>query len=45
MPELPIGKRLNVLRLYFQGLAYDEIAHTATVAKGTVTNVVDRGGR
>ncbi len=41
MPELSMRKRLNVVRLYFQGLSYEEIVTRAGVAKGTVVNVIN----
>ena len=40
MPELSMRKRLNVVRLYFQGLSYEEIVTRAGGAKGTVVNVI-----
>lgn len=45
MPELSMQKRLGVVRRYFDGLSYEEIAREeiarkAGVAKGTVANVI-----
>jgi transposase len=40
MERLTVKKRLAVIRLYFSGLSYDEIARKCGVAKGTVANVV-----
>ena len=40
MPELTMQKRLSVVRHYFDGLSYGEIARKAGVAKGTVANVI-----
>jgi len=36
MKQLSLKKKLLVLRLYFEGLSYDEIAVRADVSKGTV---------
>ena len=41
MPQLPIRKRLNIVRLYWQGSSYGEIAQTATVGKGTVSKSLE----
>ncbi len=41
MPELSMRKRLNVVRLYFQGLSYEAIVTRAGVAKGSVVNVIN----
>jgi predicted nucleic acid-binding Zn-ribbon protein len=40
MERLTPKKRLTVVRLYFSGLSYDEIAAKCGVSKGTVANVV-----
>ncbi|GAI97746.1 unnamed protein product, partial [marine sediment metagenome] len=40
MEKLSLKKNLFVIRLYFEGLSYDEIAAKAGVGKGTVTNVI-----
>jgi len=40
MKELSEKKRLEIIVLFLKGLAYDEIAVKAGVAKGTVANVV-----
>jgi len=40
MEKLSLKKKLFVIRLYFEGLSYDEIAAKAGVGKGTVTNVI-----
>jgi transposase len=40
MERLTAKKRLAVVRLYFSGLSYDEIAAKCGVSKGTVANVV-----
>ena len=40
MPELSMQRRLGVVRFYFEGLPYGEIAHRAGVAKGTVANII-----
>ncbi len=41
MAELSMGKRLGVVRFYFEGLSYEEIARRAGVAKGSVVNVLN----
>ena len=40
MERLTAKKKLAVVRLYFSGLSYDEIAARSRVSKGTVANVV-----
>ena len=40
MPALTMQKRLSVVRHYFDGLSYEEIARKSGVAKGTVANVI-----
>jgi predicted nucleic acid-binding Zn-ribbon protein len=40
MERLTAKKKLAVVRLYFSGLSYDEIAAKSGVSKGTVANVV-----
>jgi transposase len=40
MERLTAKKKLTVIRLYFSGLPYDEIAAKCGVSKGTVANVV-----
>jgi transposase len=40
MERLTTKKKLAVVRLYFSGLSYDEIAAKCGVSKGTVANVV-----
>ncbi len=40
MEKLSLKKKLFVIRLYFEGLSYDEIAAKAGVGKGTVANVI-----
>ncbi len=40
MEKLSLKKKLLVIRLYFEGLSYDEIAVKAGVGKGTVGNVI-----
>jgi transposase len=40
MERLTAKKRLAVVRFYFSGLSYDEIAAKTGVSKGTVANVV-----
>jgi transposase len=40
MERLTPKKKLTVVRLYFSGLSYDEIAAKCGVSKGTVANVV-----
>lgn len=40
MERLTAKKRLAIVRLYFSGLSYDEIADRSGVSKGTVANVV-----
>jgi len=40
MEKLSLKKKLFVIRLYFEGLSYDEIAAKAGIGKGTVANVI-----
>ena len=40
MEKLSIRKQLNIIRLYFSGLSYREIAAKAGVSVGAVTNVI-----
>jgi len=40
MKQLSLKKKPLVLRLYFEGLSYDEIAVRADVSKGTVGHSV-----
>jgi predicted nucleic acid-binding Zn-ribbon protein len=40
MERLTAKKKLTVIKLYFSGLSYDEIAGKCVVSKGTVANVV-----
>ena len=40
MKQLSLRKKLLVLRLYFEGLSYDEIAVRAGIGKGTVANII-----
>jgi predicted nucleic acid-binding Zn-ribbon protein len=40
MERLTAKKKLTVIRLYFSGLSYDEIAAKCSISKGTVANVV-----
>jgi len=39
--EIPIDRKLEVVKLYFEGLAYDDIAEKIGVAKGSVAAVVE----
>ena len=45
--EIPPSERLEVVKLYFEGLPYDDIARKAGVAKGSVAAIVEelRKGR
>ncbi|MGC8849487.1 MAG: coiled-coil domain-containing protein, partial [Candidatus Bathyarchaeia archaeon] len=40
MREIPVEKRMEVLKLYFIGYSYDKIVEVAGVAKGSVVNIV-----
>ncbi len=40
MEKLSLKKKLLVIKLYFEGLSYDEIAAKAGVGKGSVANVI-----
>jgi len=40
MEKLTAKKKLTVVRLYFSGLSYDEIAAKGGVSKGTVANII-----
>jgi len=37
---IPAKKRMEVLKLYFEGLSYDEISKAARISKGSVVNIV-----
>jgi len=39
--EIPLSKRLEVVKLYFEGLSYDEIVKRTGVAKGTVAAIIE----
>jgi len=39
--EIPLSKRLEVVKLYFEGLAYDDIVEKTGVAKGSVAAIVE----
>jgi len=39
--EIPLSKRLEVVKLYCEGLSYDEIVKRTGVAKGTVAAIVE----
>ncbi|MBM4432506.1 MAG: hypothetical protein FJ025_00705 [Chloroflexi bacterium] len=39
--EIPPSKRLEVAKLYFEGLSYDDIAKKTGVAKGSVAAIVE----
>ena len=47
MRETPLKKRMEVLKLYFEGYPYDEIASKVGIAKGSVVNIIKelRDGR
>ena len=40
MEKIGLSKQLDILKRYFSGSSYDEIALQSGVAKGTVANVV-----
>jgi hypothetical protein len=40
MQEISLKKKLNVIKLYLEGLPYDEIAARGNISKGTVANVI-----
>jgi DNA repair exonuclease SbcCD ATPase subunit len=39
--EIPIDKKLEVVKLYFEGFAYDDIVKKTGVAKGSVAAIVE----
>ena len=41
MAELPMKKRLLVLRLYLEGYPYSEISARVGIAKGSITSIVN----
>ncbi|MHA1238423.1 MAG: hypothetical protein ACTSSJ_04150 [Candidatus Odinarchaeia archaeon] len=41
MRKIPIEKRMKVLKLYFRGKSYDEIANICHIAKGSVVNIIN----
>jgi predicted transcriptional regulator len=40
MREIPVKKRMEVLRLFFEGLSYEEIGGRVGVSKGSVVSIV-----
>jgi len=40
MREIPLKKRMEVLKLYLEGFPYDEIASKIGIAKGSVVNII-----
>lgn len=40
MEKLSMRKQLNIIRLYFNGLSYREIAAKVAVSVGAVTNII-----
>jgi len=42
MKELAPGKKALVVRLFFDGYPFDEIARQAGIAKGSAVNIVDQ---
>jgi hypothetical protein len=41
MKEINLAKKQQVIRLFFAGLSYDEIAQKLGIAKGSVVNILD----
>ena len=41
MKQISVSKKLKVVKLFFSGLSYDEIAQQTGVAKGSVVNIID----
>ncbi|GAI89922.1 unnamed protein product, partial [marine sediment metagenome] len=39
--EIPLSKRLEVVKLYFEGLSYDDIVKKTGIAKGSVAAIVE----
>jgi len=39
--EIPIDRKLELVKLYFEGLPYDDIAEKTGVAKGSVAAIVE----
>ena len=40
MREIPAKKRVEVLRLFFEGLPYEEVGRRVGASKGSVINIV-----
>ena len=40
MDKLTTQKKLNIIRLYFTGLSYDEIAVKTGISTGSITNII-----
>ena len=40
MKEIPVSKKLKVIKLFLVGVSYDEIAQQAGIAKGSVVNII-----
>jgi len=41
MREIPVKKRMEVLKLYFEGESYDKIANACGISKGSVVNIIN----
>lgn len=40
MQEISLKKKLSIIKLYLEGLSYDEIAARGNISKGTVANII-----
>ena len=40
MEKLSIEKKLGIIKQYFSGLSYDEIAAKTRISKGSITNII-----
>ena len=40
MQEISLKKKVSIIKLYLEGLSYDEIAARGNISKGTVANVI-----
>ncbi len=40
MQEISLKKKMSIIKLYLEGLSYDEIAGRGNISKGTVANII-----
>ena len=40
MQEISLKKKMSIIKLYLEGLSYDEIAARGNISKGKVANII-----